>query len=652
MMCWLQEKVEMVRVIILLISFLFSLQVGAIDVVTPQFVCSSTMQNQYGVCSHITMMGDRWNYNTHEKELKILKDINSRWVRSDLVVYNLMPNPGEWTPSVYDQIFKHVNKEGIYYLPILSSSYKGQFAWEGDWYNKYIQIVADKYAKQFPYWEVMNEIDLVMNSNPTRNVPAGYLSALQTSYTYLKKSNPNVKVLSTSFCDMRLSLLDYLCQNNGYNYWDIFNFHSYAQPEQLHTQFSALKKRMDQYGWNKPVWMTECGSSSGSLLDEQTCKNFYKDFLPVALRLINIDIKKTEIGVLTDPQLGYIAITEDEVDLYLKEECRKVRYISFQGIKNLSIAKNPVLIVSQVESFPMSKFNIILEYVKNGGTIVLAGGAPFYYDIRNITYKSSEKTQVGDRYYASLHIAALFPWTNKAKQLNAPEIPLDCKNQYSSYKWNFSVNSQARYMTDDNLRGNDKLIPIIEAGNQEYKGCVAGVYKLDSDLHGNVIFQTRMDFSTPLSEKEQAKRVPRIHLISFANGVDKVFMYNLRSSELSQNDKESHFGLLHKDLSPKPAFLAYKTLINMCPSGSERPKITVTDGVYAAVWKKADGKNVIALWTSVGFKNAKLVSTQKIKRIDYLGRSIASKDDVIYISSEVQYFESSHPLHYENNTLK
>lgn len=650
MMCWIQKKNKSFRkAIICLFSLLMIQCVEAVDNIAPLFSSSFVLQNQYGVCSHITMLGSRWNYPTHEKELEILKQNNIEWVRSDLEVNKIMPIPDKWTPELFDGVFRNVELNKRKFFPIICSSFRDQYAWEGDWYDKYLPYIANRYAKRFEYWEVMNEVDLILKNNPKRNVAQGYLNTLKKTHTVLKKANPNVKVLSTSFCDMNLTLLDYLCQNKGYQYFDILNMHSYVAPEVLPANFSAVKARMNKYGWHSPVWMTECGFSTVDTKEEMTNKGFFTDFLPAAMRNIGMDLSHTDLAVLADAKVQYTAVSADEVELYLRNRCKSIRYVSFAEIKGLSVSSYPVLMVSEDESFPIAYFNLIVDYVKRGGTIVLAGGSPFYFDMRNITLSGFEKHQVGDTYYRQLHMSSLFWWTPKAKQVNATEVPTVSKNHVSNYTWKFSSKYSSRYLSSDNLKPGDRLIPMIEAGDGNFKGCVAGVYQLNSDLKGNIIFQTRLGAVVPTTEAEQARRVPRIHLISFANGVDKVFMYNLRSSELDQYDKESHFGLLHSDLSEKPAFQTYKTLIDMCPSGSTRPKLSFKDGVYVAEWKKSDGKYVICLWTSVSSKNVRLKSSQNIQMVDFKGKRIKSKDNVIHISPEVVYLVSKSPLNYVTN---
>lgn len=48
-----------------------------------------------------------------------------------------------------------------------------------------------------------------------------------------------------------------------------------------------------------------------------------------------------------------------------------------------------------------------------------------------------------------------------------------------------------------------------------------------------------------------------------ANGAAHVFKYDLRNDWESQNDIEANFGLIRRDFSPKPAYVAYATLIRL-----------------------------------------------------------------------------------------
>lgn len=139
-------------------------------------------------------------------------------------------------------------------------------------------------------------------------------------------------------------------------------------------------------------------------------------------------------------------------------------------------------------------------------------------------------------------------------------------------------------------------------------------------------------------EDTQARRLPRIFLISFACGMDKVFWYKSRSRELT-DDSEDFYGLWHKDYQSKPAYYAYKTLVNMCPSGSTRPKIMRKDNVYVATWKQPKGKYVTAPWTSKG-KEPVNVKSFKGDVYDINGRRLSLNSDRMEVSPSVLYFVS------------
>lgn len=136
-------------------------------------------------------------------------------------------------------------------------------------------------------------------------------------------------------------------------------------------------------------------------------------------------------------------------------------------------------------------------------------------------------------------------------------------------------------------------------------------------------------------EEIQAKRLPRVFLISFACGVEKVFWYKSRAAERSDHFEE-HFGLWHKDYSPKPAYYSYKTLIEMCPSGSIRPKITKKGDVYFARWKQPKGQQVTALWTSKGTETLSLNSAP-VNAYDMMGNKLDIQSNTIVVTPSITY---------------
>lgn len=137
-------------------------------------------------------------------------------------------------------------------------------------------------------------------------------------------------------------------------------------------------------------------------------------------------------------------------------------------------------------------------------------------------------------------------------------------------------------------------------------------------------------------EDTQAKRLPRTFLISLACGMEKVFWYKTRAAERTDHF-EDHFGIWHKNGSPKPAFYAYKTLTRMCPSGSTRPRIARLRDVYVAKWKDPASQNVTAIWTSKGECKIKFHAYQG-KFYDLSGSQLTIDSDEILVTPSILYF--------------
>jgi hypothetical protein len=61
-------------------------------------------------------------------------------------------------------------------------------------------------------------------------------------------------------------------------------------------------------------------------------------------------------------------------------------------------------------------------------------------------------------------------------------------------------------------------------------------------------------------EVEQARYLVRFYTLAAAAGIQRVFWYDLRDDPHAASNPEAHFGLLRRDLSGKPAFVAYAYL--------------------------------------------------------------------------------------------
>lgn len=114
----------------------------------------------------------------------------------------------------------------------------------------------------------------------------------------------------------------------------------------------------------------------------------------------------------------------------------------------------------------------------------------------------------------------------------------------------------------------------------------------------------------PASEEAAAVYLPRLLATAFGAGVRRTFIYELldEKPDPALADPEQHFGLLRNDLSPKPAFMAVKTLIAALRSTPGVPtggplawelQVHGDERVERLTLVRRDGSRVILLWRAV-----------------------------------------------------
>lgn len=522
------------------------------------FKCSETMDNPYGICSHISRAG--WDYEFRDEDIAVMNRIGIGNVRTD---FDFAEGKDRLSApfGVWDNITGNCKEKGIDILPIIEKP-SGKYV-RRDW-TKYISTIVSRYPG-LKNWEIINEPD-----NSFKNTgwpsPKEYSEALLAAGKSVKKASRNASVLSGGFAQPQDEYFADVLGGTDQGSFDILNIHYYnlkQAPETFWHQMKYICRQMSTNGISKPVWLTETGYSTVGYGFSQ--EDFFNETLPRALLKLGYRASSVTVAVVSDFQRGYV-VPSDVLD---ETVFRKISFVTLDEIDGLNPQKVPVLIPTLDEGFPMEFIQPLLSYVRRGGTIVLHGGAPLYYDY--LLDGTCRKAVVGDRFLPDFHIAIKFPE-------NAP-----------------GVVDYSRYLIASRLSGKDSLVPLVLS--KDGKNIVSGIYRLNSNLKGNIIVNA--DFGeSGVCYKAQAERLPRMFLVSFAAGLEKVFWYHLRSFERDVNDFESHLGIVHKDFSPKPAYYSYKTLVEMCPDKSTRPTLDIEDdGLFVSKWRRPDGAGVTAVWT-------------------------------------------------------
>ena len=258
--------------VVAILSF-FCLLGCAQEVVEPLFPCTKRLENPYGMTTHFTLKSR--DYSTLQEQIRLMKDAGIGNVRNDLWV----PYNEKWTEhellSITDTAITQIKHENLELLGILFVGWSKQRAWERKaYYNEFLDYLISRYKDVVPYWEVLNEVNLTSNEDKVSldSTISHYMSLLPITYNKLKEANPDIIVTSSGLGDIKDNFLELMCATGAYQYFDVLNFHSYDLPELFPEKFQKIRNLMDEYNWQKPVWITECGMTTN---DEKFPKGMF-----------------------------------------------------------------------------------------------------------------------------------------------------------------------------------------------------------------------------------------------------------------------------------------------------------------------------------------------------------------------------------------
>ena len=587
---------------------------------------ANAADSPYGVCAHVSRMPE---WKNAAEELAAVKSGGLEWVRTDFDWKYIQSKPEEWDYSRLDQLVRTAKEKNVNILPILGYDVKWARPVDKhlDLWREYVRRTVSRYAKEIRYWEVWNEANLVNGAEYTRLTPETYTQLLKAAYEEIKKIDPKLQVLFSGTGGVPIPFLEKALQVGAAQYFDIMNIHPYGTteiPEKAQTQITPLFTLFEKYKVKKPFWVTEFSWPTHK-------PQPIEPVLEIALKKLSIDPKTVKVAVVRNHAMETLRgemfpAYNFTVDLFPLR-----RDIKAEDLKTLDPAEYPVLVPSLTESFQHTYANDLLNYVRKGGILVLhCNGFPFYYTTWPDGSGSWRRSQYDSApLLKSLHIAWLVSWRDKvpnngqiryAPGVTGPKIYFDGKE---------------RYLSGANLQKGDELIPILVQSKNLFSAPVVGIYKLDSDLKGAIIMSV-IRTSGGVSQSVQGKFLPRAILCFLSAGAERVFWYKLLAEEQSSTALGGHFGIVHKDLSPRDSFKAYRFLTQMCPANSSRPQIQNNGNLYQASWKRPDNSSVVACWTVK--KTEEFIPDFTVSEAyDHLGSKLApaqkysANDGIIYL---------------------
>ncbi len=148
--------------------------------------------------------------------------------------------------------------------------------------------------------------------------------------------------------------------------------------------------------------------------------------------------------------------------------------------------------------------------------------------------------------------------------------------------------------------------------------------------------------SQNLSKDDQAAYLIRSYVLSFAEGADKLFWFNLNAAP----PPEESSGLIEHDLTPRPAFWAHKALADIVGPAEYRCRVKLGTGIHAHLFHR-EGTYVMVLWApnETAEVRLRMASRSSSPRLwDMFGKAIQPSIKGRFISLEA----SPHPIFISN----
>ena len=588
---------------------------------------AGVVHSPYGICAHLSRLPE-WKH--ADRELQVIREGGIRWVRTDFDWKYIQKKPDQWDYSHLDSLVASAKKHHVRILPILGYDVKWAVPVYRnlDLWREYVHRTVSRYARDLRYWEVWNEANLTNGPDYTKLNAARYTELLKAAYEEIKKIDPDLQVLYTGTGGVPIPFIEATLKAGSAQYFDIMNLHPYQmqkQPEKLPELIVPLFTLFRKYNVKKPVWATEF-----SWPTHQT-KSIAIPVLDRAVRELGLNPESVPVAVVRNPAMEQFHGKEFAAEDFTKKLFPKRKEISADELNKLDVTRFPILVPSLTEAFPWKHFRAVVEYVRRGGILILfVNGFPFYYDAVQVAPGKWERIQKESQsLLKALHIEWLASWRDKV--LSTGKVRLAGEGNFSLH-----IPGGGRYLSTRNMKKGDRFLPLLLQENGAFSAPVAGIYKLNSDLKGSIIFCVSQR-TTGVSESIQARFLVRSYLILLSSGIDTAFWYKFLAEEHSPDNLGGHFGIVHRDLSPREAFTAYKFLTRMLPPGSSRPILKQTGCVHSVSWTRPDRKKIHAIWTT-GDVQSFPISFQVQKAYGHLGEeksfsgtSITATDAPLYL---------------------
>lgn len=158
------------------------------------------------------------------------------------------------------------------------------------------------------------------------------------------------------------------------------------------------------------------------------------------------------------------------------------------------------------------------------------------------------------------------------------------------------------------------------------------------------------------TEQAQARYCAQAHATAFAAGVTKVFWHCFYDWGLDPNYNEHHFGLIHYDFSPKPAYMVYCAMTRELAGTKAVGKIDLGPGIRAVGFTKGDDP-ITMVWSEKDDRRILLkLDADHAEVTDLMGNPVSVKPAMRVVALDLTpdpvYVKGAHVLASLGNVVR
>lgn len=548
----------------------------------------------YGICAHVTR-SERGAHNL-KGTLDAMTLAGMKYVRSDFDAFAIRRKDGSYDFTNYDKLLDELEKRGVTLLPIIYGieNPPKDFAAQKD----YVRTIVRHFGRRLPVVEIWNEANVGFFKGSD---PVVYAKTLKASYEAVKEADPSILVAYTGTAGVPHDWIRKTFAAGATNCFDIMNVHPYSHPGRpegaMDRNTEKLRVLMAEFGiGDKPIWFTEIGWPTHRRTDP------YLNVLLAGLKVARPEQKAWRIVLADSKTEGEVEdqVLAREIEGWLPTGSTVVACSQKETIRRMAADEVDAVAYPFGESFPSDTIKPVNDFIRRGGVFIDFGGVPCFNGMRD---GKPVKGMTGGAKCGEFPFGWAAWWTDK-KYPKKTQVFATERGAAAGIRHEPTGYGAERFLIPSRIGKESEWIPILASrkGTNGQEFVSAAVIRYHGERTGAAVlcslFGSYMWNGTN-TEENQARYTARGMSIGFAEGVQAYFPYNLRSFEKDPFYSEHHFGLMHADFTPKPAYAAYGQFVRMRPQGSvnlAEPWHDEKRTEFYPQWKRPDGKSAGMIW--------------------------------------------------------